>query len=374
MSNRYKSSNGTSLPHCNRDAEKGMKLSPYVNLSPDAPQLPYSSRDAKALRGLNVHQGQRKLLMSEIQLLTLYYSKKTVHPWLVYVGSAPGTHLLFLHKLFPQVRFSLWDGAPFDVRLKDVKFDDGRPVFEIHREFFTDQTCSKILSRLDKDQVDEKNKGNKAIGQLHMIGGGKTPLIFVSDIRSAEPNHEAFEAKVMFDMLAQKRWVTLLKPDLSLLKFRLPFTLKEGDTVPYLDGKLYYGIWPPHESAETRLLIKKSDISKPEIQVDYVTYERVMFHHNAVTRRTCFDLNKAPASEFADLLLPGPGKPEIGYCRCYDCLSEIAVYNTYLKDAATNAQAVSFAKGKLVDLLIAAQSANRDMSKHINRQNSSLND
>lgn len=362
MSTRSKTSIRTSLPHCTTEAEKGMKHSLLVNLSPDAPQLEYNHKEGKALRGVNVHRGQRKLLMSEIQLLTLYYSKKTAHPWLVYVGSAPGTHLLFLHKLFPHVRFSLWDGAQFDPRLKDVKFDDGTPVFEIHHEFFTDHTCGGISTRIEQDHLADKNKGKVAQIQ-HMVGGGKTPLLFVSDIRSGEPNREAFETKVMYDMLAQKRWVTLLKPELSSLKFRLPFTLKDGDKVPYLEGKLYYGIWPPGESAETRLLVKKSDIAKPEVQVDYKIYERVMYHHNFVIRRTCFDINKAPASEFADLLLPGPGKPEIGYCRCYDCLSELSVYNLYFKDAAANALS-RFAKGKFIDLLIEAQKANTDMTNN----------
>lgn len=374
--NLKNTSSSVFIPHCNKEPEKGVKLSlsPYVNLSPDSPQLPYNPKDAKALKGVNVHQGQRKLLMSEIQLLTLYYSKKTVHPWIVYVGSAPGTHLLFLHKLFPYVRFSLWDGASFDTRLQDVKFQDGTPVFELHREFFTDHTCGKILMRLEKDDKAVAAKkplhprsfsSTSSIQNIHKVGGGigKTPLLFISDIRSGEASYEAFEAKVMLDMLAQKRWVTLLKPDLSLLKFRLPFTLKEGDKVPYLDGKLYYGIWPPPESAETRLLVKKSALSKPEVQVDYATYERVMFHHNAVVRRMCFDLTKSPVSEIADLILPAPGRPELGYCRCYDCLSELCVYNAYFKDAAANAQS-GFSKGKLVDLLISAQVANRDMSKH----------
>lgn len=353
-------------PHCDRVPEKHVKLSPFVNLSPDAPQIPYNSKVAKELKSLNVHQGQRKLLMSEIQLLTHYYSKKTVHPWLVYVGAAHGTHLMFLHKLFPWVRFSLWDGAQFDTRLKDIKFEDGSPVFEIHREFFTDKTCDMILSRL-KAQKDTKSGG----------GGGKSlapPLIFVSDIRSSESNHEAFEAKVMVDMISQERWVTKLEPELSLLKFRLPFTLKEGDKVPYLNGKLFYGIWPPQESAEARLLVKKSDIAKPKVDVDYVTYERVMFHHNSVTRRICFDLDKAPASKFAELLLPAPGKPELGYCRCYDCLSEISVYKNYHDDAAKNADAKQFAQGKFVDLLVAAQSAARNMVVQTRYNNVRMND
>jgi hypothetical protein len=337
--------NKQKLPHCNEESGTGVKLSPYVNLSPESHQLPYNPKDAKALRGVNVHQGQRKLLMSEIQLLTLYYSKNTVHPWLVYVGSAPGTHLLFLHKMFPHVRFSLWDGAAFDARLQEVRFKDGTPVFEIHGEFFTDHTCRKILDR--------------------KLPIGKTPLLFVSDIRSGQATYEAFEARVMQDMLAQKRWVILLKPELSLLKFRLPFTLKEGDKVPYLDGKLYYGIWPPHESAETRLLLKKSDISKPEIQWDYATYERVMFHHNAVVRRMCFDITKAPVSEVAEFVLSDDKIHEsqsLQYCRCYDCLSELCVFNTYYKEAAANAQAVEFSRGKLADLLIASH--DRDMYKH----------
>lgn len=378
MSNKQKplsvSKSSTQLPHCSREAEKGMKVlfSPYVNLSPESPQLPYNSRDAKALKAVNIHQGQRKLLLSEIQMLTVYYSKKTsvVHPWIVYVGSAPGTHLLFLHQLFPHVRFSLWDGASFDTRLQEVKFPNGTPVFEIHREFFTDITCGQILARLEKD-----DRTKRPINHIHKVGGGvgKTPILFVSDIRSGEANYEAFEAKVMHDMLAQKRWALILKPDLSLFKFRLPFTLKDGDKVSYLDGKLYYGIWPPPESAEIRLLVKKSDLSKPEVPVDFGTYERVLFHHNSVVRRICFDITKTPVAELADLLIPGPGKPELGYCRCYDCLSELCVYKAYHKDAAANALA-AFAQGKLVDLLIAAQIANKDMAKNGHGKNSAFND
>ena len=57
------------------------------------------------------HWGQRKLLFSEIEFLTLYgHLAKTV----VYAGAAPGTHINYLSKeLFPEHKWVLVDPAPF---------------------------------------------------------------------------------------------------------------------------------------------------------------------------------------------------------------------------------------------------------------------
>ena len=299
--------------HCDREGAARARPHAEIDLAKDG-RLPYDSRAAKALEGLNKHHGQRKLLLSEIQLLTEHYrvkANKDKHPLLAYVGSAPGTHLLFLHRLFPRVRFVLWDGAPFDPRLRT----DAPPgVFELRNEFFDDRVCRQLLEKV----------GSKSLG-----GQGGAPLIFVCDIRSSEPDPAKFEARVMLDMLAQKRWVETLRPALSLLKFRLPFTLRAGDVVTYLRGKLLYGIWPPPTSAETRLLVKRADVGHDkDVAYDYAAYEQVLYHHNAVTRRTCFSPKSPQGAVLAGLVAEGAGS---GYDFCFDCLSELSVFAEYLK-------------------------------------------
>ncbi len=61
-----------------------------------------------------LHWGQRKLLMSEIEFLTLHATPGCV---VVYAGAAPGLHCAFLSDMFPEVRqFILVDPSPFSVR------------------------------------------------------------------------------------------------------------------------------------------------------------------------------------------------------------------------------------------------------------------
>ena len=298
---------------------------------------PYDPTTAGRLVARNVHQGQRKLLLSEIQLLTEYYEKargtppaSVRHPLVAYVGAAPGTHLAFLHVLFPHVRFVIYDGAPFDVAALQAT-PALREAFELRRQFFTDATCAEILARA-------KRPAGPASGTAG--SSAATPLILISDIRSSPPpNPEGgvsraaeFEAQVMRDMLAQRRWVEILQPDLSLLKFRLPYTMRPGDVVPYLGGKLLYGIWPPKESGEARLLVKRPDIARGDVPYDFQAYEQVMFFHNAYTRKACFASNVPPE---AAGLVGGEvvGSSDRYYCTCYDCVSELSVYARYLAKA-----------------------------------------
>ncbi len=282
---------------------KRMPLSPEVPLG-SCLEAVYDEQAAKRLP--NTHLGQRKLLLSEVQLLTEHYlgeKKKKKgknpdsnagagdrHPLLVYVGAAPGTHDAFLSDLFPHVKFVLYDGARFDPALYEHRSAaTGERPFELHNEFFTDDTCRSLLERLP-------------VGK---------PLLFVSDIRSDGEEGKSFEQQVMWDLLSQRRWVELLRPALSMLKFRLPFTLQPGDAVPYLRGKLLFGIWPPASSAETRLLVRRADLAQPDASYDYEAYERTLYFHNRYTRTSCFsdalpDSLRALLSPLAPLPLPLP--------------------------------------------------------------------
>eukprot|EP00758_Cryptobia_borreli_P001632 Tbor_TRINITY_DN2403_c0_g1::TRINITY_DN2403_c0_g1_i1::g.2526::m.2526/K18777/MTR3, MT57; cap3/cap4 methyltransferase len=105
----------------------------------DFPTEPYRSRFGEVKTG--VHWGQRKLLLSEIQLLTHYTGQGKNTPYhIVYAGSAPGTHLGFLDDLFNNIHtWELIDPGRFD-----VKALGNRKNFKLRTEFFTNKTAYEI--------------------------------------------------------------------------------------------------------------------------------------------------------------------------------------------------------------------------------------
>jgi hypothetical protein len=279
--------------------------------------------DSKYKSKTNVHLGQRKLLLSEIQLLNEYYKTNKIDPILIYIGAAIGSHLLILHDLFPKVKFILYDGANFDARLKTYKFMN---VFEIHEGndgFFTSDKCKIEKQRFDKI---------------------KRPLLFVSDIRLTEEN---FEKGVSRDMEMQKEWITILNPFMSLVKFRMPYSLKHGESIDYMKGDILFGIWPKNVSGETRLLIKKEN-NYNIVKYDFENYEQTMFFHNKYIRPYCFNINYKK--------YVGVGKH---YCPCYDCISELNVINKYVE----NSQSIKYKSIENVIELIFTLPANKFWSE-----------
>ena len=243
----------------------------------------------------NTHLGQRKLMLSEMQLLNEYYK---LYPTdsiitIISVGSAAGHHLIQLNEMYPKTKWILIDPSPFDKRLFN------RPeTYRIINKLFTDDICEQ----LKKELKDEK-------------------FLFVSDIRRDEKD---FEAGVIRDMQLQYDWVKKLLPLLSLLKFRMNYKMKKGDTISYLNGKLLYGIWTTPLSGETRLLVKQDDINNKDKIYDFNDYEEIMFYHNKNERTTCFSKyqNKTKYKNFIE------NKNNL-YCECFDCLQELNILFEY---------------------------------------------
>jgi hypothetical protein len=243
----------------------------------------------------NIHLGQRKLMLSEMQLLNKYYKLYPIDSviTIISVGSAGGHHLIQLNNMYPKIKWILIDPAPFDKRLLN------RPeTYRIINKLFTDDICEQLKKEL-KDE----------------------PFLFVSDIRRDEKN---FEAGVIRDMQLQYNWVKKLLPLLSLLKFRMNYKMKKGDTLPYLNGDLLYGIWATPVSGEARLLIKQDNINKKDKIYDFNDYEEIMFYHNKNERTTCFSKykNKSKYKNFIE------NKNNL-YCECFDCLQELNILFEY---------------------------------------------
>jgi hypothetical protein len=100
-----------------------------------------------------VKWGQRKLFIVELYFITLFASvipklnvsvPKITH--VIYAGSSPGTHLLILAKLFPDLKFILCDPRPpgFDWRAsgrEQFRYVDGYYTSKVGKKYW----MTKIL-------------------------------------------------------------------------------------------------------------------------------------------------------------------------------------------------------------------------------------
>lgn len=219
-------------------------------------------------------------MLSEVEFLTMFNGKGRV---VVYAGAAPGSHIPYLARMFPDLRFILVDPADFAIKSSDR--------IDVRQAFF------------DNKMIDDLLQSSKE--------GGGIEYLFISDIRTANPKvmkNEEVEACVARDMEWQMEWVQRLKPVASVLKFRLPWG--EGKSV-YLDGDIYLPVWGPQTTTECRLIV--TDNNKVRTY-DNREYEEQMFHFNTVSR-----------VEYYQHEVKYPGLDH-----CYDCASELVILKRYL--------------------------------------------
>ena len=244
----------------------------------DAPRLEYKKRGDNYQRTV-IHHGQRKLLMSEIEFFNLY-TEPNVEQIVVYAGAAPGTHITLLSELFPNVKFYLYDPAPFNQKLYSYKY---KKNIIINQTFFTDKVAEQF-----KD----------------------TNCLFVCDMRRADEerlNSEQNDMQIRKDMEDQMLWHEIMNPKASMLKFRLSW---EKGITNYLDGKIYLPVWGRATTTESRLIVEGNDRK----DYDNTEYEEQMFYFNSVTRVAKYN---------HDIIMKGID-------HCYDCSSEIHIWKEYL--------------------------------------------
>jgi len=261
-----------------------------------------------------MHDGQRKLLLSEIQFLTLHYQAGAT---VLYVGAAPGTHLPLLTRLFPGLVWHLIDPRDFN---GSTRHAEGVTVTQ---DFFGDELARQWAPTGQHGQHAEV-------------------LLFISDIRStdAEDDDEGYDhtelrrmdTEVRSDMANQQRWVEIVKPNAALLKFRLPYVdpqhgLPDGAS-QYLAGANLLPIWGAATTTESRLEVIPEQLAKETLLVNplrttfsyakrsysWLEHEQRMAFFNAVVRSTPFD---GPACD--------------GYDACYDCTAERRALDQYRK-------------------------------------------
>lgn len=261
-----------------------------------------------------VHLGQRKLLMGEIEFLMAHGGKSDL---VLYVGAAPGNHIELLATLFPQHSFHLCDPARFAVEPSDR--------VQIHRQYFREEDFGKYAGRR---------------------------VLLISDIR-AGPDRDSdcpdvYEERVEEDNQLQQRIVQGVDPAAAMLKFRIPFDHR--GPYRYLDGEIHLQCWAKEMSAETRLWVlpRNEGASGQEVpdeadellleilgepppeaatpvdrwplkDYDPQDYEGRLYRHNLSTR----DWARFPPLR--------EGFPP-GLDGCYDCARELKIWAAYVGD------------------------------------------
>lgn len=180
-----------------------------------------------------IHLGQLKLLITEIMFLSKVSSPGDT---VVYVGAGSGYHNRKLAKMFPKLKFELWDKTKFDV-------DETDNIKLFTRYFF------------DEDAIDYKKSGKSILFMCDMR------VLNIRDAKSLKDDGEIIEQ----DMIDQMRWVQIMRPKYTFLKFRFSW---EPGKVKYLTGTVYLQPYSP-VSTEARLLTKNYD--------DVQTYDRVEY-------------------------------------------------------------------------------------------------
>ncbi len=189
------------------------------------------------------HWGQRKLFLTELYFLTKYGHLSNI---VVYAGAAPGQSKKYLSELFPNHIFYLYDPAPFKVKASETR--------KLFNQYFTNDTAKEW--------------------------SGKN-VLFITDIRSSniEDAKSVYEHSVIVEenMKWQEDWINIMKPAMSMIKFRLPWT---DSKTHYFDGEIMIQPWAPLRSTETRLITD----AKSYRDWDNREYERKCAWHNEIQR------------------------------------------------------------------------------------------
>lgn len=224
----------------------------------------------KKSASINTHIGQMKLGVGLIEFLTLYYDGN--NGTLVYAGAAPSYNTMVVARMFPKLKFELYDTNTITIP-SDLK---SRVIW--YKSLFGVDTISKY-----------KNSAN---------------VYFVSDIRSnidkASSTVDA-ENQVAIDMFRQLEWVRLLNPKASLLKCKFPYYTATANSIirlntpkyladvkplqsnhfRYLAGKLYLQAWSGAKSSELRLVVTDTNAVT---DYDINSIESILVYHNSVER------------------------------------------------------------------------------------------
>ena len=258
--------------------------------------------------------GQRKLYVTHVDFLNRVYEKTDLNQkyFMIYMGSAPGNSLLYLTKLYPNLKILCFDPSPHEIIdpgtnyvhnsvdklskkviylkinkvLKDKYYMiitmDGQigtlpnnytpGISYIGSEFedifnkiqFIMNEHSSFQIFIYEDIVSSHNISEIAINPKNdkdiyfkedlykFLNANDMKLLFVSDIRSSNEDGSITDYNIWKDMLIQEYIMHYLEPEFSYLKFRSLYMISTNNFNKILENKdIYENIYLKHKGIYT---------------------------------------------------------------------------------------------------------------------------
>lgn len=311
---------------------------PLMNFDDIIEELTYQESDL--LYRPSLHIGQRKLFLTEMRFFVEHIPKDE-QAVIVYAGAAPSNHTGLLSSFFPNLTFILVDPARFAVKNAlptnlFTRVDNGLNYSQ----------SLEVLKRV--------NNGNKlytindyfTIELARALKDTFPSIYFISDIRTVtEGDDFANSLDILWNLSQQFNWISVMKPKMSMLKFRHPFYSEDPDffrenaqlspykedfemskefgidfvakyeekRLTYVDGMIQLQPWAPVISTETRLITNGKEFRDWGYLTDY---ENKFFYYNNIAR--CFRLRENTNAD-----------RRLGFDHCNDCSMENEIWLQY---------------------------------------------
>jgi len=285
----------------------------------------------------NCHNGQLKLFLTEVDFLeeVLHYFKEE-ECVLVYAGAAEGYHFPLIEKMYPKMRFIVYDPREFGYTpTKNTIQKTGK------EGFFTIDTAKNMGKIVKKHFPDITSKYK---------------LFFTSDIRMKEEKDPSKDELMIFNQnKEQLEWICNMnpEPEFVMLKLHIPYQsmlekigqsydydlednnksimlqkeqyakLKKSgydkfmsvtNGYKYLFGRINIQAFRGSESAETRIISKKAkyygntfpckDGEKyPLVYYNAINYEKINFYYNTHIRQHQMNKENSLISEYKKYII-----------------------------------------------------------------------
>ncbi len=308
----------------------------------------------------NLHRGQRKLFLGELECLIRVY--KTIEDpsnlLVVYAGAAPSHKTHYLALLFPDVKFLLVDPGEINMFMyangvsHRKKPYDGiihlktKPGSQYNGRSATTSNIAKFIERSEDQIFIYEDLFTDAM--CDNLAKTRMKIVFMSDIRTREGDDEVSNSDLIWNLSQQHGWICRMGKAvvISMLKFRCPFLDPENtnrtkfepymeesfeqskrfgiDFVKdyadgvfrYFDGDVQLQCFAGVKSTETRLITNGQETR----EYDQIEFESKLYYFNCVMR----SMVKHP-HQYA-------GHPELPGCdMCNDCAKEMYLWEKYLE-------------------------------------------
>lgn len=303
---------------------------PLVTLDDIKYKIPYTN---KIRAEQNLHIGQRKLFLNELQFLSYIYKKVD---YVIYAGAAPGNHMYLLSTLFAKLKFILIDPNNFAITITTFashKQINNNVVFDL-TNVNKDNWLNLITTENYRIYTIQDYFDNNLASMFKNLNH-----VFISDIRTNDNDEAPSDLDLVWNSSMQFNWVNIMSPKSFMLKFRCPYfiansiepmnyqkkdfelskkfgidfvTNYNNKNFTYLDGIINLQPWAPKHSTETRLVNTKIILK----EYNSLEYEQKLYYYNTIDRMFMFHTNV-----YTD--------PTKGIDHCQDCALENKIWTIY---------------------------------------------